>query len=138
MRSRLPSFTRISRILQNIMSPSPSEQIRVAVDLEGQAIAAGNPYFPDGWTAFHLLHAKRGMLRVFEQALYLFIDLPLNMLGKPTVITNKGFREGNFHFFFRAMTASLAVSNGPVISPLAMASSASFSRSCHSLVQNHS
>ena len=126
------------RFFENIMSSDPSEHVGVSINLEGQAIAAGNPYFPDGWMAFHLLHAERGMLGVFQQILYLFIDLPLQMFGKIMIIPNKGFREGYLHFFFRAVRASTNVSKGPAISPSAMALSASCSRACHSLVQNHS
>jgi hypothetical protein len=37
----------MSRSFEDIMGTNPSEQVDIAIKLEGQAITAGNPYFPD-------------------------------------------------------------------------------------------
>src|SRR4030065_2188323 len=68
---------------------------------------------------------------------YLFVYKFLEVFRKTFTVAFKGFREGDLHFF-KALIASDAFENGPEISPFAIASSASFSISCHSLVQNHS
>src|SRR4030065_1872462 len=68
---------------------------------------------------------------------YLFVYKFLEVFRKTFLVAFKGVREGDLHFF-KALIASDAFENGPMVSPFAIASSASFSISCHSFVQNHS
>src|SRR4030066_1034176 len=68
---------------------------------------------------------------------YLFVYKFLEVFRKTFIIAFKGFCEGDLHFF-KALIASDAFENGPLVSPFAIASSASFSITCHSFVQNHS
>ena len=119
------------------MGSYPSKEIGVTLNLKGHTISFGDPCLPDRFMPFHFLNMERRMFRVIQKVHYLFVYLFLDIFRKPFIIPFKGFCEGDLHFF-RALMASEALENGPETSPFFMASSASFSISCHSFVQNHS
>jgi len=119
------------------MGSSSSEKVGVTNDLKGDAISFGDSCFPNRLAAFHLFNLERRMFWIFEKVSNLFVYQFLYVFGKPLIVPLKRFCECELHFF-SALIASDAFENGPMVSPFAMASSASFSISCHSLVQNHS
>ena len=123
--------------LENVMSPDPSQNIYFSRDLKSESIVLGNPPFPDIGRPLYLFNPQRWMTGIIKKQGELFVRLLFYGFRQVIVVPIKRAGRLNFHLRFRRCPINLsAFSKVFDSSPLAIASSASFSFSCHSLDQN--
>lgn len=122
---------------QDIVSAHFSKNVKIALDLKGDAITPSHSELPNSCHPLHLLNLERRMPRVGKKLMKLLINLLLDFLREALVIPMKPFGRKQFHrlCFLKNCFISLTLRKGPWTRPFRISSSASRSPTCHSLVQ---